>query len=151
MRMYRLTNHQVRKKYPDKLRRIKYFDKETNNYFIFLTNDFKLDSKTIADLYRYRWQIELFFKWIKQHLKIKAFWGYSENAVKTQICIAICTYLIVAIIKKQLKIKKNLYEILQILSVSLFDKNPLVKLISENNPQCFEGNSQKQRSLWDFK
>lgn len=147
----RLTNCQVKKKYPDKLRIVKYFDKETEKYFIFLTNDFKLDSKTIADIYKYRWQIELFFKWIKQHLKIKSFWGYSENAVKTQICIAICTYLIVAIIKKQLKLEKNLYEILQILSVSLFDKSPLTKLISEIDLQFFEEHSEKQRSLWDFK
>ena len=147
----RLTNYQAKKKYSDKLRRVKYFDKETKKYFVFLTNDFNLDSKTIADIYKQRWQIELFFKWIKQHLKIKSFWGYSENAVKTQICIAICTYLIVAIIKKQLKIERNLYEILQILSVSLFDKSPLVKLISEVDLQNFEEHPQKQRSLWDFK
>lgn len=147
----RLTNCQVKKKYPEKLRRVKYFDQETKKYFVFLTNDFNLDPKTIADIYKQRWQVELFFKWVKQHLKIKSFWGYSENAVKTQICIAISTYLIVAIIKKQLKIERNLYEILQILSVSLFDKSPLVKLISEADLQTLEEHSQKQRSLWDFK
>ena len=108
----RFTNYQAIKKYPDKLRRIKYFDKETDCYYVFLTNDFNIDAKIVADLYKYRWQIELFFKWIKQHLKIKAFWGYSANAVKTQICIAICSYLIVAIMKKKLNINRNLYEIL---------------------------------------
>ncbi len=147
----KLTNYQALKKYSDKLRRVKYFDKETKRYFTFLTNDFELDSKTIAELYKQRWQIELFFKWIKQHLKIKAFWGYSENAVKTQICIAVCTYLLVAIIKKQLKIKRNLYEILQILSVSLFDKSPLNKLLSEIKFQIIKEPFQEQRSLWDFK
>ena len=79
----KLVNYQVVKKYPDKLRRIKYFDKETRKYFVFLTNDFNIEAKTVTDLYKYKWQIELFFKWIKQHLKIKAFWGYSANAVKT--------------------------------------------------------------------
>ena len=147
----KLSNYQASKKYSDKLRKIKYFDKETKRYFVFLTNDFKLDSKIIAELYKQRWQIELFFKWIKQHLKIKVFWGYSENAVKTQICIAVCTYLLVAIIKKQLKIKRNLYEILQILSVSLFDKSPLNKLLSEVELQIVKEHCQKQRSLWDFK
>jgi hypothetical protein len=138
------------KKYPEKLRRIKYFDKETNKYYIFLTNDFNIEAKTIADLYKHRWQIELFFKWIKQHLKIRAFWGHSANAVKTQICIAICAYLLVAIIKKKLKIERNLYEILQILSVSAFTRNPLNKLISETEVIDFNDHSQKQRSLWDY-
>lgn len=147
----KLANSQVAKKYPDKLRRIKYFDKETNKYFVFLTNDFNIDAKIITDLYKYRWQIELFFKWIKQHLKIKAFWGYSENAVKTQICIAICVYLLVAIIKKRLNIDRNLYEILQILSVAQLDKSPLNKLISENDPCVQEQDSQKQANLWGFK
>jgi len=138
------------KKYPEKLRRIKYFDKETNKYYVFLTNDFNIEAKTVADLYKYRWQIELFFKWIKQHLKIRAFWGHSANAVKTQICIAICTYLLVAIIKKKLKIKRNLYEILQILSISAFDKIPLNKLISEVELIDFNVQLPKQRSLWDY-
>jgi len=146
----RFTGYQAAKRYPDKLRRIKYFDKETGRYYIFLTNDFNIDAKVIADLYKYRWQIELFFKWIKQHLKIKAFWGYSANAVKTQICIAICSYLIVAIMKKKLDIDRNLYEILQILSVSLFDKTRLFKLISETKLQDMEGLSQNQASLWDY-
>ena len=138
------------KKYSDKLRRIKYFDKETKRHYVFLTNDLRIEARTVADLYKNRWQIEIFFKWIKQHLKIKAFWGYSSNAVRTQICIAICVYLIVAIIKKRLNINRNLYEILQILSVSLFDKMPLNKLISKANLQKFEERVQKQACLWDF-
>lgn len=147
----KLANYQAVKKYSDKLRRVKYFDKETKKYFVFLTNDFNLEAEKIANLYKYRWQIELFFKWIKQHLKIKSFWGYSANAVKTQICIAICAYLIVAIIKKKFNINRNLYEILQILSVSLFDKMPLNKLISGTHLQNFERYVQKQAKLWDFK
>jgi len=146
----RLTNDSVAKDYPDKLRRIKYYDEETDKYFVFLTNNFNIDAITVAKLYKNRWRIELFFKWIKQHLKIKSFWGYSENAVKTQICVAICIYLLVAIIKKKLKIKRNLYEILQILSVSLFDKMPLAKLISEADLQNVEEQSQEQQCLWDF-
>ncbi|MCX6155158.1 MAG: transposase [Candidatus Kapabacteria bacterium] len=97
--------------------------KRTKELLFFLTNNFNIPATTVALLYKNRWQIELFFKWIKQHLKIKTFWGYSENAVKTQICIAICVYLIVAIAKKKLKIERNLYEILQILNVALFLKN----------------------------
>lgn len=120
------------------------------NLYEFLTNDFNIDAKSVADLYKNRWQIELFFKWIKQNLKIRAFWGHSANAVKTQICIAICAYLLVAIIKKKLKIERNLYEILQILSVSAFNRIPLIKLISETDLQNFEEHPQKQRSLWDY-
>jgi len=145
-----LTGYNTSKDYPDKLRRIKYFDHKTNKYFVFLTNDFNIEVKTITELYKNRWQIELFFKWIKQHLKIKSFWGYSENAVKSQICIAICVYLLVAIIKKKLKIERNLYEILQILSVSLFDKMPLHKLISEAALQNDEEQPKKQQCLWGF-
>lgn len=146
----KLSGYWTSKKYPLKLRRIKYFDQETDKHLVFLTNDFNLEAKTVADLYKHRWQIELFFKWIKQHLKIKAFWGYSANAVKTQICIAICAYLIVAIIKKKLNIKRNLYEILQILSVSPFQKMPLGKLISETKLDDFEEFSKKQANLWGF-
>jgi len=147
----KLNNYYATKKYPDKLRRIKYFDKETKKYFVFLTNDFNLEAEKIANLYKHRWQIELFFKWIKQHLKIKSFWGYSANAVKTQICIAICSYLIVAIIRKKLNINRNLYEILQILSISPFDKIRLDKLISETELQNSEDDFQEQAKLWDFK
>ena len=139
----RLSSARAGKKYPDKLRRIKYFDAETSHYYVFLTNDFNVPAKTIADLYKHRWQIELFFKWIKQHLKIQSFWGYSANAVKTQICIAICDYLIVAIMRKQLNLNRNLYEILQILSVSMFDKTPINTLVSEFDLQSFDDRAQK--------
>ena len=116
--------------YPDKFRRIKYFDKEQNKKLTFLTNQFALPAITIADLYRCRWQVELFFKWIKQHLRIKAFYGTSENAVKTQIWIAISVYVLVAIMKKKLKIELSLYTILQILSVTLFEKIPILRAFS---------------------
>lgn len=143
----KLNHFYSRKKYPKKLRRIKYYDKETDKVYVYLTNNFNLDGKTIADLYKQRWQIELFFKWIKQHLKIEVFWGYSPNAVKTQICVAICTFLIVAIMKKELKINRNLYEILQILSVSQFEKIPIESLITESNLQISDNESRKQLVL----
>lgn len=136
--------------YPDKLRRIKYYDRDTNRHYVFLTNDFNLDATTIARLYKYRWQIELFFKWVKQHLSIKAFWGRSENAVKTQICIALCAYLLVAIIKKKLGIDRNSYEILQILSVSMFDKTPINTLVSEFDLPRFDDHAQKLPFSLDY-
>jgi len=132
------------KDYPDKLRRIKYYDQETDTTYIYLTNNFDISAQTVADLYRHRWQIELFFKWIKQHLKIQVFWGYSFNAVKTQIFIAISTFLLVAIAKKQLKVKQNLYEILQILQVSQFEKTPINTLLSEFDLHTFEDHAQKR-------
>ncbi len=116
------------KDFPDKMRRIKYYDTEQDRTFVFLTNNFKLPAEDIAMLYKYRWKVELFFKWIKQHLKIKSFWGTSMNAVKTQVYIAIITYTLVAIIKSELQIKLSTYEMLQILSVSLFDKTQLNQL-----------------------
>lgn len=127
----RLKHFYARKRYPKKLRRIKYYDSVTDTYYVYLTNNFEISAQTVADLYRHRWQIELFFKWMKQHLKIQVFWGYSFNAVKTQICIAISTFLLVAIMKKELKIKRDLYEILQILSVSQFEKTALTSLLSD--------------------
>lgn len=133
------------REYPEKLRRIKYHDKETNTTYVYLTNNFDIPTQTIADLYKHRWQIELFFKWIKQHLKIQVFWGYSFNAVKTQICIAISTFLLVAIAKKQLKVKQNLYEILQILQVSQFEKTALHSLIS--NTELHSEENEQQMSL----
>lgn len=145
-----LRGYYVAKNYPERLRRIKYYDSETNRHYIFLTNDFTLDAATIALLYKHRWQIELFFKWIKQHLSVKVFWGRSANAVKTQICIALCAYLFVVIAKKQLRIERSTYEILQILSVSLFDKMPLIKLISEYHPLVTDVNAPKQAQLWDY-
>lgn len=145
-----LTGTDTPEKYPDTLRRIKYRDAETKRVYVFLTNNMIVSASSIALLYKNRWQIELFFKWIKQHLKIKSFWGRSENAVKTQICIALCTYLIVAILKKRLGIKQNLYEILQILSVSLFDKNGLVELFSERKLQNNVKGFENMASLFDF-
>lgn len=126
-----LSERKSREKYPDKMRRVKYRDTETGIVYVFLTNDFTSTALTIAALYKNRWQVELFFRWIKQHLKLKSFWGTSENAVKTQICIALCAYLLMALIKKNLKIELDLYRILQITSVSLFDKKPLKSLFSE--------------------
>ena len=116
--------------YPEKLRRVKYFDSDRDKHLVFLTNNFVLPALTIAKLYKGRWQIELFFKWIKQHLRIKAFYGTSVNAVKTQIWIAVSTYVLVAIIRKRLHLELNLYTILQILSVTLFEKVPLDQLFA---------------------
>lgn len=117
--------------YPDKLRRIIYYNKEHNDRLIFFTNNFKLSAETIAQLYKHRWKIELFFKWIKQHLRIKKFFGTSLNAVKTQIWIAISVYVLVALIKKRLNIQSNLNTILQILSVTAFEKMPLSRLLND--------------------
>ena len=118
------------KDYPEKLRRIRYFDAETKKRLIFLTNNFTLPAPIIARLYKCRWQVELFFKWIKQHLRIKAFYGTTENAVKSQIWIAISVYVLVAIVKKRLKLDRSLYAILQILSVTLFEKTPISQALS---------------------
>lgn len=122
------------KLYPDPLRRVVYCDLETGKRFVFLSNNFVLPALTIANIYRCRWQVELFFRWIKQHLRIKSFYGTSPNAVKTQVWIAICTYVLVAIIKKDRKIDLSLHEILQILSVSLFEKTPLNEALTLGNP-----------------
>ena len=119
------------KAYPVKLRRIKYFDDQHKKNLVFLTNHFTLPALTVAELYRCRWQIELFFKWIKQHLRIKAFYGTSENAVKTQIWIAISVYVLVAIIKKRLRIESSLYTILQIFSLTLFEKKPILQVLTD--------------------
>lgn len=130
--------------YPNTLRRIHYYDREKKKHFNFLTNNFVFPARTIADLYRYRWQIELFFKWIKQHLRIKSFYGTSENAVKTQIWIAVSVYVLVAIIKKRLKIDASLYNILQVLSLTLFEKIPLIQLLDkpDDNPTFIENSIQ---------
>jgi hypothetical protein len=125
-----LTGFYAAKDYPDKLRRIKYYDEQIDKTFVFLTNNFSLPALTIADLYRCRWQVELFFKWIKQHLRIKSFFGTTENAVKTQIWIAVSVYVLVAIIKKRLHLDASLYTILQILSVTIFEKMPLNQVLS---------------------
>lgn len=146
----RLTGYKSAKAYPEHLRRVKYYDKEQGKTYVFLTNNFEITAMEVALLYKYRWRIELFFKWIKQHLKIKKFWGESENAVKTQIWIAVCTYLMVAIIKKELKIDRNLYEILQIISVSIFDKSQLKQLLEECQLQNSEVELSKQLNLFDL-
>lgn len=127
----KMTGFYIKQEYPEKLRKIKYFDKEFDRKFIFLTNNFELPAEQIAMLYKNRWQIELFFKWIKQHLKIKSFWGQSENAVRIQIYSAIITYCLVAIIGKDLKINKSTYEILQVLGMSLLDKTPVNELFTK--------------------
>ena len=119
--------------YPEVLRRVKYYDAETQVTYAFLTNNFAITAQQVADLYKLRWQIELFFKWIKGHLKIKVFWGESENAVRTQIWVAVCTYLMVAIIRKECRIERSMYEILQILSTTAFDKIGLQELLSRND------------------
>jgi hypothetical protein len=121
--------------YPDPLRKVSYFDAERSKRLKFLTNNFTLPAQTIADLYRQRWQVELFFKWIKQHLRIKAFYGTSENAVKTQIWIAVSIYVLVAIVRKRLELEASLYQILQILSVTLFEKTSILRALQNSNSQ----------------
>lgn len=125
-----LKGFYVSKDYPEKLRKIKFFDKEMNRTFIFLTNNMSLKAEEIALLYKNRWQIELFFKWIKQHLKVKSFWGNTENAVRIQIYSAIITYCLVAIVANEFKIERSIYEILQILGISLLDKTPVKELFT---------------------
>jgi transposase len=135
--------------YPEKLRRIRFFDTQKNKRIVFLTNNFSLPAMTIAQLYRCRWQIELFFKWIKQHLRIRTFYGTSENGVKTQIWIAISVYVLVAIVKKRLNIERSLYTILQILSVTLFEKTPLLQALSNVNCQKLDANHGNQLKLFN--
>ena len=137
------------KKYPGKLRRIKFYDQDQKRHLVFLTNHFKPPALLVAELYRYRWKVELFFKWIKQHLRIKAFFGTSENAVKTQIWIAICVYVLVAIIKKQLRIELSLYTILQILSLTSFEKVSLLQLLTENGYRNQIATGHMQLNLFD--
>jgi hypothetical protein len=143
-----LQNFYAKKDYPFKLRRIRYYDGE-NKHLVFLTNNLTLPARTIADIYRCRWHIELFFKWIKQHLRIKAFYGTSENAVKTQIWIAISVYVLVAIIKKLLKLEPSLYTILQILSVTLFEKTPILQVFSPAEYENEESDTTNQLRLFD--
>ena len=137
------------KAYPDKLRRIRYFDTAQNKRLIFLSNNFTLPALTIAKLFQCRWQIEIFFKWIKQHLRIKAFYGTTENAVKTQIWIAIAVYVLVAIVKKQLHLDLSLYTILQILSVTLFEKTSILEGLSIIQPQESKAVPCNQLTLFD--
>ena len=136
--------------YPEALRRIHYYDIETGKRFVFLTNNFVLPALTIAQLYKCRWQIELFFKWIKQHLRIKAFYGTSPGAVRTQIWIAISVYVLIAIVKKELKIERSLSEILQILSVNPFEKTPVLQLLTNPTNSFPDTPFPKQLTLFDF-
>lgn len=145
-----LNNHYAKKDYPEKMRLIKFIDEETGKELVFLTNNFYLKATEIAQLYKHRWKIELFFKWIKQHLKIKSFWGQSENAVKTQVWIAVSVYVLVAIAKKKFNIEQSLYEILQILSISIFEKMPINQLFQQPQLQYFQESNPNQLNLFDL-
>jgi hypothetical protein len=136
--------------YPDALRRISYFDAETDNRLKFLTNNFTLPALTIAQIYKCRWQVELFFRWIKQHLRIKAFFGTSENAVKTQIWIAVSVYVLVAIVRKRVRLEASLYQILQILSVTLFEKTPILRALDASGSHNDLLDPCNQLILFDF-
>jgi hypothetical protein len=144
-----LTGYYSSKSYPEKIRRIKYYDSETEITFVFLTNNFKLSPLTVADLYRCRWQVELFFKWIKQNLRIKSFYGTTPNAVKTQIWIAVSVYVLVAIIKKRLNLETSLYTILQILSITLFERMPLDQLFANDDYKTQITSIDNQLKLFD--
>jgi len=145
-----LTAIDSAKAYPDALRRVSYLDVETRKRFKFLTNNFTLPALTIAKIYKCRWQVELFFKWIKQHLRIKAFYGTSENAVKTQIWIAVSVYVLVAIVRKRLRLEASLYQILQILSLTLFEKTPILRALQASDSENDLGDSGNQLILFDF-
>jgi hypothetical protein len=138
------------KAYPDQLRRVSYLDVKTRKRFKFLTNNFMLPALTIAQIYKSRWQVELFFKWIKQHLRIKAFYGTSENAVKTQIWVAVSVYVLVAIVRKRLALEASLYQILQILSVTLFEKTPILQALQASDSQEELTDPGNQLILFDF-
>jgi hypothetical protein len=146
----RLKNRKVALSCPGKIRRIKFYDSEAKIEFVFITNNFEISALEVASLYKHRWAIELFFKWIKQHLKVKNFWGYSLNAVRTQVYIAMCTYLMVSIVKHQLKLKQTQYEILQILSISLLCKIPLLDLFSNGSKQYVKEHASNQLIMFDL-
>jgi len=146
----KLLGYYASKDYPAKLRRIKFFDEETGKNFVFITNNFELKALEIAVLYKYRWFIETFFKWVKQHLKIKSFWGQSPNAVKSQVWIAISVYVLVLILKKRLKLIQSIYEILQVLSVNIFDKEPIYQLFDKSDLQNFKELNYNQLKLFDL-
>jgi hypothetical protein len=145
-----LTGFYPAKEYPQALRRIRYYDEETSTRFVFLTNHFDVPALIIAQLYKARWRVELFFKWLKQHLRIKAFYGTSENAVKTQIWIAVSVYVLVAILKKELGLEYSLYTILQVLSVSIFEKTPILSVFSETDYKTETSSSDIQLTLFDL-
>lgn len=144
-----LQGYYAARDYPDKLRRVRCYDPAEQRALIFLTNHFGLPALTISELYRWRWQVELFFRWLKQHLRIKTFYGHSGNAVRTQLWVAVCVYALVAIVRKQVKSQASLFEILQILSVSAFDKTPLAQLFSQPLPQLQTLHQQNQLCLLD--
>jgi hypothetical protein len=145
-----LTSSASSQHYPDPLRRVRFHDDEHNRTLVLLTNNFDLPALTIARLYKSRWQVELFFKWIKQHLRIKAFYGNSQNAVKTQIWIAISVYVLVAILKKRLSVDATLYQILQVLSVTLFEKTPILRAFDDTHSQEKLGRFSNQLNLLDL-
>ena len=145
-----LTAIDSAKAYPDALRRVSYLDAETKKRFKFLTNNFTLPALTIAQIYKCRWQVELFFRWVKMHLRIKAFYGTSPNAVKTQIWIAISVYVLVAIVRKRLGLEASLYQILQILSVTLFEKTPILKALQATESKNEIGGLGNQMILFDL-
>jgi transposase len=144
-----LTTLYPAKNYPEPLRRIRFYDAEKRKRLVFLTNNFELPAETIAELYKSRWHIELFFKWIKQHLRIKSFFGTSENAVKVQIWTAVSAYLLVTIMKQELRLEQSLYSILQILSLSLFEKMPILEAFSQKYVPVQMTHTWKQLSLFD--
>ena len=144
-----LTGFYQSKNYPNKMRRVKYYDAKTDKTLVFLTNNFSLPAITITELYRNRWQVELFFKWIKQNLRIKSFYGTSENAVKSQIWIAVSVYLLVAIMKKRMKIEASLYTILQVLSVTIFERVPLLQVLTKEEYITTPDGRGKQLHLFD--
>jgi hypothetical protein len=145
-----LTAIDSAKAYPDALRRVSFYDADTDKRLKFLTNNFILPALTIAQIYKSRWQVELFFRWVKQHLRIKAFFGTSENAVKTQIWIAVSVYVLVAIVRKRLRLDASLYQILQILSITLFEKVPILQALEASDSQSDLPDSSNQLNLFDF-
>lgn len=143
-----LTSFRAARAYPDKLRRVRFYDAEHTRSLAFLTNHFALPALAVAQLYRQRWQVELFFKWLKQHLRIQAFYGRSENAVRTQLWVALCVYALVAIVRKQVKSEASLFEILQVLSVSVSDKTPVAALFADARPRTDPDDLQNHLCLW---
>jgi len=145
-----LVTQKSKKGYPERLRRVSFVDKERNKRLVFLTNHFEIPAETVAAVYKQRWQVELFFKWIKQHLRIKSFIGTSVNAVKSQIWIALCIYLLVAITKKKLGIQCSLYTFLQILEVNLFEKRPISSLVAEASKRNSDNLDSNQLNLFSY-
>jgi len=144
-----LTGTKSRAAYPEALRRVSYVDLEKNKRYVYLTNIFTVPAKTVADIYKQRWQVELFFRWIKQHLRIKTFYGTSPNAVKTQIWTAVSIYLLVAILKKRLDLPGSLHTILQILEVNIFDKRPIIQIVKDAYKQKSEPVECNQLNLFN--